>query len=118
MTTGPCPGPPAPQESSTILNETSPRWGDKFDFVLIPAASSELHIEVYNKTGAFGNLMGAIFRKSKDVSGGSCERGAQGGRRDSPCSEGIGWQELHICCISGWRTAVQQWRRAELQCAE
>ena len=32
--------------SSTILNETSPRWGDKFDYVLIPAASSELHLEV------------------------------------------------------------------------
>lgn len=54
------------QTSTTILNETSPRWGDKFDYVLIPAASSELHLEVFNKAGAFSNLVGSVFGKKKE----------------------------------------------------
>ncbi|GIL46177.1 hypothetical protein Vafri_3227 [Volvox africanus] len=53
------------QTSSTILNETSPRWGDKFDFVLIPCAS-ELHIHVHNKPGVLGNLMGSLLRKKTE----------------------------------------------------
>ncbi|KAG2484002.1 hypothetical protein HYH03_017169 [Edaphochlamys debaryana] len=53
------------QVSTTILNETSPRWGDKFDFVLIPS-NSELHLQVFNKTGMLGNLVGTLFRKSKE----------------------------------------------------
>ncbi|GLC34697.1 hypothetical protein PLESTB_001233100 [Pleodorina starrii] len=53
------------QTSSTILNETSPRWGDKFDFVLIPCAS-ELHIHVHNKPGVLSNLMGSLLRKKTE----------------------------------------------------
>ncbi|EFJ52270.1 hypothetical protein VOLCADRAFT_86525 [Volvox carteri f. nagariensis] len=48
--------------SSVIVNETSPRWGDKFDFVLIPS-TSELHIHVHNKPGVLGNLVGSLLRK-------------------------------------------------------
>ncbi|KAG2431308.1 hypothetical protein HYH02_013439 [Chlamydomonas schloesseri] len=53
------------QTSSVILNETSPRWGDKFDFVLIPS-NSELHIQVFNKQGMLGNLVGSLFSRKKE----------------------------------------------------
>ncbi|KAG2430443.1 hypothetical protein HXX76_009966 [Chlamydomonas incerta] len=53
------------QTSSVILNETSPRWGDKFDFVLIPS-TSELHIQVFNKQGMLANVVGSLFSRKKE----------------------------------------------------
>ncbi|PNW75817.1 hypothetical protein CHLRE_12g559450v5 [Chlamydomonas reinhardtii] len=53
------------QTSTVIVNETSPRWGDKFDFVLIPS-NSELHIQVFNKQGMLGNLVGSLFNRKKE----------------------------------------------------
>eukprot|EP00198_Chlamydomonas_reinhardtii_P013473 XP_001702810.1 predicted protein [Chlamydomonas reinhardtii] len=67
---------PLSTTSTVIVNETSPRWGDKFDFVLIPS-NSELHIQVivivtvmagwvFNKQGMLGNLVGSLFNRKKE----------------------------------------------------
>lgn len=48
----PLPIPPPPcvqiQESATVHGENDPRWGQKFDFVMIPAGST-LYFIVYQK---------------------------------------------------------------------
>ncbi|KAK9787262.1 hypothetical protein WJX73_001203 [Symbiochloris irregularis] len=42
--------------SRVIPNEPNPRWGDKFDFVLVDS-SSVLHLNVYDKKGGLESLL-------------------------------------------------------------
>ena len=44
------------QRSSVIMNEDNPRWGEKFDFVMV-SATSALDLTVYDKQGFFDNLL-------------------------------------------------------------
>lgn len=47
------------QKSQTVYSQNSPRWGQKFDFVMVTAGSS-LFMTVYGKPGLAGNLLGSV----------------------------------------------------------
>lgn len=50
------------QRSSVVLNDNSPRWGDKFDFVMINA-NSFLVVTVMEKPGFMESMMTMKFVK-------------------------------------------------------
>lgn len=50
------------QKSIYILNDDSPRWGDKFDFVMIHA-DSNLTVRVMEKPGFMESMMTMKFVK-------------------------------------------------------
>ena len=50
------------QKSSYVLNDDSPRWGDKFDFVMINA-NSNLTVRVMEKPGFMESMMSMKFVK-------------------------------------------------------
>jgi len=52
------------QKSSVVLNEDSPRWGDKFDFVMINADSS-LTVRVMEKPGFMESMMSMKLIKAR-----------------------------------------------------
>lgn len=54
------------QRSSVVLNDNSPRWGDKFDFVMIHANSSLL-VTVMEKPGFMESMMTMKFVKVDKV---------------------------------------------------
>lgn len=49
-----------------VFSETSPRWGDKFDFVMINAGA-QLHINVYAKSNAAFKVLNTVnvFKKKQ-----------------------------------------------------
>lgn len=47
------------QRSQVVYSQNSPRWGQKFDFVMITAGSS-LFMTVYGKRGLTSNMLGAV----------------------------------------------------------
>lgn len=51
------------QKSSYVLNDDSPRWGDKFDFVMINA-NSNLTVRVMEKPGFMESMMSMKFVKA------------------------------------------------------
>lgn len=54
------------QKSTYVLNDDSPRWGDKFDFVMINA-NSDLTVMVMEKPGFMESMMSMKFvRKTED----------------------------------------------------
>jgi len=53
------------QKSSYVLNDDSPRWGDKFDFVMINA-DSHLTVRVMEKPGFMESMMSMKFAKRGD----------------------------------------------------
>eukprot|EP00210_Caulerpa_lentillifera_P009648 g9204.t1 len=54
------------QKSTYVLNDDSPRWGDKFDFVMINA-NSVLNVMVMEKPGFMESMMSMKFvRKTED----------------------------------------------------
>ena len=61
------------QRSSVIMNEDNPRWGEKFDFVMV-SATSALDLNVYDKQGFFDNLLSV-----KALTGDHSNQADQGG---------------------------------------
>ena len=68
------------QRTSVIMNEESPRWGEKFDFVMV-SATSTLDLTVYDKQGFFDNLLsvkaltGNLSNQAGQDPGGLCQTG-------------------------------------------
>ncbi|GFH08654.1 C2 domain-containing protein, partial [Haematococcus lacustris] len=54
------------QKSQLVYSQSSPRWGDKFDFVMVTAGSS-LHLTVFDKASLASSLMSSVnvFSKKK-----------------------------------------------------
>ncbi len=119
-------------KSSVVFAENSPRWGTKFDFVMITMGST-LHITVYNKASATANLLKSVNIFSKKTAGevsagpracvvracvcgggASCSVGmgarVMSARRCvSTCGEGVCC--LHMCCEQSWKFDFVRWRR-------
>ena len=49
----------AERKSTVVPNDNSPRWGDKFDFVMINAHST-LVVTVNDKPGFLGSMFGKV----------------------------------------------------------
>jgi hypothetical protein len=47
------------QKSSVVFSQSSPRWGQKFDFVMVSAGST-LYLNVYKKSSLTSNVLGTI----------------------------------------------------------
>ena len=66
------------QRSSVMMNEENPRWGEKFDFVMV-SATSTLELTVYDKQGFFDNLLsvkaltGDLGHQADQEFGGLCQ---------------------------------------------
>ena len=66
------------QRTSVIMNEDNPRWGEKFDFVMV-SATSTLDLTVYDKQGFFDNLLsvkaltGKLSNQGGQHLGGLCQ---------------------------------------------
>ncbi|GAX84222.1 hypothetical protein CEUSTIGMA_g11645.t1 [Chlamydomonas eustigma] len=47
------------QKSTVVFSQASPRWGQKFDFVMVTAGST-LYLNVYKKSSLTSNVLGTI----------------------------------------------------------
>ncbi len=62
------------QKSQIVVAQNSPRYNQKFDFVMV-TAGSELHVTVFAKGGLAGNVLKTVNifgKKKKEEVGGGC----------------------------------------------